>query len=431
MKKLLLSTILLGAICMNVSAQSGTNSPYSQYGLGVLSDQSQGFNRGMNGLAYGLRDGNQVNYLNPASYSAVDSLTMVFDVGLSLQLTNFSEQGTKVNARNANFEYAVATFRLFPKVGLSAGLIPFTNIGYSYSLTENIGSSTTTAIQQHSGSGGLHQAFVGIGWNPFGGLSIGVNGSYLWGTYEKAATVSSNDSYINTMTRKYGATINNYKLDAGIQWEQKLGKQDALTIGATFGLGHKLNADPFVTITNTNSQTGVTQTTSYSIKDGLEIPMSFGAGLTYRHANRWLLGADFSLQKWGDVKFPEIDLTTQDYVLSNNVLRDRQKITVGGEWTPNAYDARNFLKRVSYRMGASYATPYYNIKGVEGPKELSVSIGLGLPIFNQWTNPRASQLNISAQWVHTSAKDLITENTFRINVGLTFNERWFQKWKVR
>jgi hypothetical protein len=113
------------------------------------------------------------------------------------------------------------------------------------------------------------------------------------------------------------------------------------------------------------------------------------------------------------------------------VLRDRQKITVGGEWTPNAYDARNFLKRVSYRMGASYATPYYNIKGVEGPKELSVSIGLGLPIFNQWTNPRASQLNISAQWVHTSAKDLITENTFRINVGLTFNERWFQKWKVR
>jgi hypothetical protein len=227
------------------------------------------------------------------------------------------------------------------------------------------------------------------------------------------------------------STINNYKLDAGIQWEQKLGKQDALTIGATFGLGHKLKADPFVTITNTNSQTGVTQTTSYSIKDGLEIPMSFGAGLSYRHANRWLLGADFSLQKWGDVKFPEIDLTTQDYVLSNNVLRDRQKITVGGEWTPNAYDARNFLKRVSYRMGASYATPYYNIKGVEGPKELSVSIGLGLPIFNQWTNPRTSQLNISAQWVHTSAKDLITENTFRINVGLTFNERWFQKWKVR
>jgi len=25
---------------------------------------------------------------------------------------------------------------------------------------------------------------------------------------------------------------------------------------------------------------------------------------------------------------------------------------------------------------------------------------------------------------------LITENSFRINIGLTFNERWFAKWKV-
>ena len=40
-------------------------------------------------------------------------------------------------------------------------------------------------------------------------------------------------------------------------------------------------------------------------------------------------------------------------------------------------------------------------------------------------------LNISGQWVKASAKDLITENTFRINIGLTFNERWFNKWKVK
>jgi len=39
-------------------------------------------------------------------------------------------------------------------------------------------------------------------------------------------------------------------------------------------------------------------------------------------------------------------------------------------------------------------------------------------------------LNISGQWVHSSAKGMITENTFRINIGLTFNERWFMKWKV-
>ena len=32
--------------------------------------------------------------------------------------------------------------------------------------------------------------------------------------------------------------------------------------------------------------------------------------------------------------------------------------------------------------------------------------------------------------VQRSADNLLTENTFRICIGLTFNERWFAKWKV-
>ena len=92
-------------------AQSGTESPYSQFGVGQLADQAAGFNRGMNGVAYGFREHNQVNYLNPASYSAVDSLSFIFDVGVSLLMTNFEEKGVKRNARQANFEYVVATFR--------------------------------------------------------------------------------------------------------------------------------------------------------------------------------------------------------------------------------------------------------------------------------------------------------------------------------
>ena len=32
--------------------------------------------------------------------------------------------------------------------------------------------------------------------------------------------------------------------------------------------------------------------------------------------------------------------------------------------------------------------------------------------------------------VKSSAKDLIKENSFRINIGFTFNEDWFKKWKM-
>ena len=71
----------------------------------------------------------------------------------------------------------------------------------------------------------------------------------------------------------------------------------------------------------------------------------------------------------------------------------------------------------------------------DGPKELSVSAGFGIPIINRWyererSRGNISMLNISAQWVQRSAASLIKENTFRINVGVTFNERWFAKWKV-
>lgn len=430
MKKLIICCWLLAVgSWLGASAQSGTNSPYSQYGLGILSDQSQGFNRGMNGLGIGLRSGNQVNYLNPASYSSIDSLTMLVDMGLSLQLTNFKEKGNKVNARNANFDYAVASFRLFPKFGLAAGVVPFTNIGYNYSFSEKVGTSSTTTTQVYSGDGGLHQVFLGLGWNPFAGLSIGGNVSYLWGTYHKALGVTSNNANVNNITKEYYSSISSYKIDLGMQWEQKIGKEDAFVIGATMGLRHKLGADASVSIMNVNAQTGVSQVTSDTVSNAFSIPLTIGGGMSYRHGNKWVVGVDYSLQKWGELDFPRINSSTQKYELASGMLRDRSKFTVGGEWTPRAYDMNNLLNRIHYRVGASYATPYYNIGDVKGPNEISVSAGFGIPIFNTWNN--RSLLNISAQWTHTSAKDMITENTFRLNVGLTFNERWFQKWRVK
>ena len=78
MKKLLI-TVCMAVTSMAVLAQSGTNSPYSQYGLGVLGEQSGGFNRGMNGLGIGFHEHNQINTSNPASYASIDSLSFIFD----------------------------------------------------------------------------------------------------------------------------------------------------------------------------------------------------------------------------------------------------------------------------------------------------------------------------------------------------------------
>ena len=425
MKKIILLSSLAFAGSISVLAQSGTNSPYSQYGFGVLSEQSQGFNRGMNGLALGLRYHNQVNVQNPASYSAIDSLTMIFDVGLSGQITSFEENGRKLNANNADFEYAVGAFRLLPNIGVGFGLIPFTSIGYNYTNKPDTRLSSVSFTETHTGSGGLHQAFVGVGWCFLKEFSVGANFSYLWGSYDRSISIASTDGNVNTEVKSYTASVNSYKVDFGLQWQQKMLKDGLLTVGATYGVGHNLHADAEYKTSSTNSQTGViTEPPVSVVNNALSIPHTFGLGVSWKHADRLTIGADYTLQKWGSLDFPEINSLTGDYVMKSGLLKDRSKFTLGCEWVPNPL-SQHFLSRVNYRVGASMATPYIKVNGKDGPKEYSVSAGFGIPV-----SKGRSYFNLSGQWVHASSTGLITENTFRVNIGITFNERWFMKWKV-
>lgn len=435
MKQILMTVSLVAASAV-ACAQSGTNSPYSQYGLGSLGEQSGSLNRGMNGLGLGFHEHNMINTLNPASYSAIDSLSFIFDAGISGQITNYKEGGVKVNAKNANFEYVSAAFRAAKHLGVSFGILPFSNIGYTYSNTEKVGNpaqgtSYTSYVNTYSGEGGLHQVYLGAGWMPVKGLALGFNASYLWGSYTRYVINSYSDSYVNTLSRYYTATVNSYKLDFGVQYTHRLSKKDELTLGLTYSLGHKLGADPKCEVYSNNSQTGVADTVSYgdNARNSLEIPTMYGAGLMWNHAGKWRIGADYSLQKWSSVVYPVfVDKGGKpDYVTSSNMFSDRHKFTVGGEYCPQE-NGRSFFKRVRYQLGASYATNYIKINGVDGPKEYSVSAGLCLPIMNNYNN--RSLLNISAQWVRQDSKQFITENSFRVTIGLTFNERWFAKWKM-
>lgn len=384
----------------------------------------------MNGLGLAFREHNQVNYINPASYSALDSLTFIFDAGLSGQITNFNENGHKINANNADFEYAVAAFRAFKHVGVSFGIVPFTNVGYNYAITDYLNDDRDVAYTNtYSGSGGIHQVYFGAGWEFLKSLSVGANISYLWGDIDRSVINSYSDGSINTLSKYYTASVKSYKLDVGLQYQLALDKKNALAIGLTYGLGHKLGTDPTCNIISTNTMTAVADTASFTVNNGLEIPTSFGAGVMWNHANKLKLGADFSYQQWGSLQYPVYRVVNDEprYELTDDYYKDRYKVTVGGEFC-NDEMSRRFFDRIRFRAGVSYATSYYKINGIDGPDEISASIGFGIPIVNAYNN--RSVLNISGQWVHSAANGLLTENTFRINIGITFNERWFMKWKV-
>ncbi len=420
----ILASFVMATLTTSAFAQSNTNSPYSQFGLGDLTDQSVSFNKGMNGVGLAMRRGNEVNPMNPASYSAIDSLTMLFDAGLSGQITNYNENGTKLNGKSGGFDYVVGLFRAFKNVGISFGVLPYSNIGYKYYSSEKLNDTQTTVATTNEGSGGLHQLFVGTGIRPVKPLSIGVNLSYLWGEYNRSVTSSSSSS-INTLTKQYSADISSYKLDFGAQFELPINKQDNITLAATWSPGHSLKANALRATTSTNPSTSVSQADTVIINNALSIPTAFGFGLAYNHAQNLRVGADLQIQKWGSVDYP--DYTNGTYALKSGMLKDSYRFNVGGEWTPRPL-SRKFLHRVRYRAGVGMATPYYYINGKEGPKELSASLGFGIPIMNGYNN--RSILSISGQFVRRSADNMIKENMFRLNIGFTFNERWFAKWKV-
>ena len=430
MKKVI-GIVLASAVNMAAFAQSGTNSPYSQFGLGVLSEQSSGFNRGMNGLGLGFHEGNQVNYLNPASYARLDTLTFLFDAGISLHLTNFSEKGVRRNAKNANIEYVVAGFKAARRLGLSFGLIPFTNVGYQYSAAQALTEQPDATIltNTYTGTGGVRQAYLGIGWEPIKGLALGANMSYMWGDYDRRLINSYSDGSVNNLVHQYTMDIRSYKVDFGAQYTAKVSSKDNITLGLTFSPTHKIGGKPQLQEILTNSQTNVSDTTTYGGNFDLNLPNFFGVGLMWEHNGKWKVGADYTLQQWSSVKYPsyETNGSVSSFALRDNILTDRHKLTLGGDFCPAPF-SRNFFNRIHYRAGVSYATPYIKVYGNDGPTEMSASIGFGIPIINPYNN--RSFLNVSAQWVHSTAKNYITENVFRINVGLTFNELWFKKWKL-
>ena len=254
----ILASFVLATMTTSAFAQSNTNSPYSQFGLGDLTDQSVGFNKGMNGVGLAMRRGNEVNTMNPASYSAVYSLTMLFDAGLSGQITNYKENGTKMNGKSGGFDYVVGQFRAFKGVGVTFGVLPYSNIGYNYSQSEYLNDASITKMTTtNKGDGGMHQLFIGTGIRLFKPLSIGANLSYLWGDYNRSITSSSSASNVSALQMLYTSDISSYKLDLGMQIEVPLSKLDNITLGATWTPGHSLKADAKCSVINSNSTFGL------------------------------------------------------------------------------------------------------------------------------------------------------------------------------
>ena len=432
----LVTIVLMAAQLMAQS--NGSNSSYSRFGVGTLADQSQGFNRGMAGVAQGYRNGRYVNMQNPASYAAIDSLTFIFDAGMGLQVGRLKANGSSEQVKNTSLEYITAGLRLYRGLGLSFGFVPYTSIGYNFNEEHRVGSSHTTGQSIttrtiYYGNGGLHQLYLGLGWNPFAQLSIGANISYVWGDYNHSlaqafyeGSSSSSSTAYNTQNEEWGCDLKTYKLDIGVQYPVRFNEKNLLTLGATFGLGHGIGSE-ITLLRYTSKGDSIKHTTS----KGFDLPHTISAGASWSHEGRLTLGADYTLQRWSGCKVPmsQSTSTSSSIRIATDQYSNLHRAALGAEYVHNPQPSNRYFDHMRFRLGASYSTSYVKVNNADGPKEYRLTAGVGLPLRTK----NSSQVNVSLEWLHRapSLSTHITENYFMAHIGITFNEQWFQKFRFQ
>ena len=437
------SFILACAMCTNIWAQSnGSSSSYSRFGLGAMENQAQGYNKAMGGIGVGLRAGNRINTLNPASYSAIDSITLLLDAGMTGAFGNMKQNGSSVNIYQCKLDYVNIGLRLYRNLGMSVGFMPYTTIGYDFNTSSKVANDpnslqTITSLTNYSGDGGLHQAYLGLGYKVFKELSVGVNASLIWGDYTHTVlqtyyTGGSSSTQYNGLNSIEIAEIRTWKLDIGAQYPLKLTPNDVLVLGATASIGHKIKSDATMTRFTDQQDEDATLDT---IRNAFDLPYTYGIGASWNHKNKLLVGLDFKQEMWGSCRSPQMISVggVPRFDSQTGAYKNRITIAAGAQYTPDIV-GRRYWKRIQYRIGANYSTPYLKVNGQNGPKEFALTAGFGLPLTNRSSyDNRVSYVNVGMEWLRRapSVSNQITENYFMLHLGVNFNEDWFRKFKIR
>ncbi len=198
-----------------------------------------------------------------------------------------------------------------------------------------------------------------------------------------------------------------------------------VTFGYFIALNNALNINYSSTIYNyilSGSGTEIPRDTVLfsNNQDGkITLPLEQGFGIGFKKGERLNAVVDFAITDWQSFKFIE---TVGDF-------KKNYRIAAGLNYVPEKYAAGSnaFIRRINYRIGASYQTGFINIKNTI-ISNMAVTAGLGFPV---GIGRLSSMVNLSIQYgkIGTTDNNLTKENYIRFNFGFTFSDRWFQKFK--
>lgn len=412
------TAILLLALIPALAHGETASTPYSMYGYGILNDRATSAQRQMGGVGIAMSSGRQVNVMNPAAYAATDSLTFLWDMGADVTLLWSKEGAAKEYATGGGLDYLTMQFPISKHLGASAGLLPYSSVGYAF------GNDIRHGTRQNQGQGGINEVYLGFA-GELKGFSLGANIAYSFGNIVN--DVYANPAETGQTLFEHVMQIRDWNLVLGAQYALKLGKTDKLVLGVTYSPKKSLHGKTWCTFQDM-SLDQLPDTIGYMRMGGKYWqPNTVGAGISFVHsrASRLSVEADMIFQDWSKAKFSPLYDDKGGMIFSGMDFNNRWRFGIGAEYVPKVRGS--YMKRVSYRLGAYYVKDYLRING-NSVKEYGVTAGMGLP-----TPEGKTIINFGLEWKHRSASpaQLISENYFNITLGINFNEVWFWQRKLR
>lgn len=427
----LLSVFLIISVC--VSAQDGTYgaySPYSIYGIGDISQEGTAFNKSMGGVGLATRNRRFINYLNPAAVTARDSLSFMADFGLQ-QSNKVYSQGKLKSAHNTfNIYNFVMSFPIYRSSAFMVGITPFSDVGYDFSSIEtdpNIIGQTGNISYDSYGTGSVYQVFAGAGVTFWKRLSLGAEAIYYFGNIDKVTNMDYSNSSYRSVNSGSDLMVRGTTGKFGLQYEQKLGGDVSMFLGATYKMGTDVKG--YSTSYRYAVQSGVVDTLKHHVDTlgagKIGFADEIGVGLSVKGGENWMVEFDYLRSNWSKSGFEN----TAGFAVSGSSVFSStvsQSFRAGFEIVPNRNDVRYYLKRCTYRAGFYYDQSYYKLDG-NNVNSMGITFGMTLPIAPLSRIHNAVTLGVDLGQRASTRNNMIRERYARFVVSFNIHDIWFQK----
>ena len=427
-KLIILAVFLVVSIC--VSAQDGTYgaySPYSVYGIGDISKEGTAYNKTKGGTGIATRNRKFINYLNPAAVTARDSLSFMADFGLVQNNTVFKQGDLKSGHNTFNIYDFVLSFPIYRSSAFMVGITPYSDVGYDFSSIETdpgIIGNTGNITYDSYGNGSVYQAFVGAGVTFWKKLSLGAEVIYYFGNIDKVTNMDYANSSYRSVNSGTDLSVNGTTGKFGLQYEQELGGDVSMIIGATYRMGTDMKG--YSTNFRYATQSSVTDSLRHTVDTlgarGMRFGDEIGVGIAVSGGEKWSAEFNYLRSDWRKSGFDSAPgfAVSGGSVFSSTVS---QSFRAGFEIVPNRNDIRYYFRRCAYRAGVYYDQSYYKLDG-NNIASMGITLGMTLPVF-RWYNGLSIGVDMGQR--ASTRGGMVRERYATFVIGFNIHDIWFQK----